>query len=73
MRKFAGIIISVAILAFLTTGCKDKSSTTGWKYNDPKWGGFEKHEYKGQETGSKPCIYSRWHFHYGPGRTGCFT
>ena len=51
MKKSTGIIISFAILAFLSTGCKDKSSTTGWKYNDPKWGGFEKHEYKGQETG----------------------
>ena len=28
-----------------------KSSTTGWKYNDTKWGGFEKHKFKEQETG----------------------
>jgi len=28
-----------------------KSSTTGWKYNDAKWGGFEKHKFKEQETG----------------------
>jgi sulfatase modifying factor 1 len=28
-----------------------KSSTTGWKYNDSKWGGFEKHKFKEQETG----------------------
>ncbi len=26
------------------------SSTTGWKYNDTEWGGFEKLEYEGQAT-----------------------
>jgi len=26
------------------------SSTTGWKYNDTEWGGFEKLEYEGQQT-----------------------
>ena len=39
-------------LAFILASCgKDKSTTTGWRYNDSKWGGFEKHDYKGQETG----------------------
>ncbi|MEO7175948.1 MAG: SUMF1/EgtB/PvdO family nonheme iron enzyme [Saprospiraceae bacterium] len=28
-----------------------KSSTTGWNYNDQKWGGFEKLNYEGQATG----------------------
>ena len=27
------------------------SETTGWSYNDPKWGGYEKVDYKGQDTG----------------------
>lgn len=37
---------------FTAVSCKkERSSTTGWKYNDTKWGGFEKHEYDGQETG----------------------
>ncbi|MBL6962626.1 MAG: SUMF1/EgtB/PvdO family nonheme iron enzyme [Bacteroidetes bacterium] len=46
-------LLSITILAvILLSSCsKEKSSTTGWKYNDVKWGGFEKHEYKGQETG----------------------
>lgn len=37
----------------LATSCnKNKSSsTTGWKYNDPKWGGFERAKFKEQETG----------------------
>lgn len=31
---------------------KHKSSgATGWKYNDPKWGGFERAKFKEQETG----------------------
>jgi gliding motility-associated lipoprotein GldJ len=29
----------------------ERSSSTGWKYNDQKWGGFEKLDYKGQVTG----------------------
>ncbi len=33
-------------------GKKEESKTTGWKYNDVKWGGFEKApDYKGQEAG----------------------
>ena len=34
----------VAAAALLLAGCSNKagkSSTTGWNYNDPKWGGFE--------------------------------
>ena len=30
---------------------KEKSATTGWSYNDEKWGGFEKKDYEGQVTG----------------------
>lgn len=30
---------------------KDKSNTTGWKYNDRSWGGFEATNYAGQPTG----------------------
>lgn len=38
---------------FYTSSCSqgNKSSNTGWKYNDHKWGGFEKHKFKEQETG----------------------
>jgi len=32
-------------------GKKGKSSATGWNYNDPKWGGFEVADFKGQDTG----------------------
>ena len=30
---------------------KEKSSVTGWGYNDSKWGGFEVRNFPGQETG----------------------
>lgn len=48
---------SIAYLVVLTTliigGCSkgERSSSTGWKYNDAKWGGFEKLNYEGQATG----------------------
>ena len=34
----------VAMAALLLAGCSNKagkSTTTGWNYNDPKWGGYE--------------------------------
>ena len=43
-----------ALLGLLLASCggkKEKSSTTGWNYNDTKWGGFEKVDYEGQATG----------------------
>ena len=43
-----------ALLAFTLASCGKKSessSTTGWQYNDAKWGGFEKTDYEGQATG----------------------
>jgi formylglycine-generating enzyme len=51
MKRFASIAVSIITIVVLSSCGKEKSSTTGWKYNDPKWGGFEKHEYAGQETG----------------------
>ncbi len=48
-------IFIVSILALFVIGMtscsKERSTTTGWKYNNEDWGGFEKHEYAGQETG----------------------
>jgi len=29
-------------------GKSERSTTTGWKYNDTEWGGFEKLDYEGQ-------------------------
>jgi len=45
------IVLSVAFIAFGSSCKKEKSSVTGWNYNDAKWGGFETYDYAGQETG----------------------
>ena len=38
-------------LVLSSCGSKERSATTGWAYNDQKWGGFEKLDYEGQVTG----------------------
>lgn len=51
-RKTFVIACFAVFTAFMFSSCsKDQSSTTGWNYNDPKWGGFERVDYIGQETG----------------------
>ena len=52
MKKIFQLLFLASLTILILGSCsKERSSTTGWKYNDVKWGGFEKHEYKGQETG----------------------
>ncbi len=48
--KFSAFFV-FALLLLSSCGKKEKSSTTGWNYNDQKWGGFEKLDYEGQATG----------------------
>jgi len=52
---FAVFLLGIALFASSCGGggqaSRDKSSATGWKYNDPEWGGFEKVDYQGQITG----------------------
>ena len=46
------IYLLVAVAALTLTACKKKKSeTTGWEYNNSAWGGFQKNDYAGQETG----------------------
>jgi sulfatase modifying factor 1 len=47
----SGLILLGAVLLLASCGKKERSSTTGWKYNDTKWGGFEKLDYEGQIAG----------------------
>lgn len=50
--SFARPALGLLSAALIFTSCaKDKSSTTGWDYNEPKNGGFEKVYYEEQETG----------------------
>jgi len=55
MKVVSRIIILTLVVgvALFTTSCNKagKSGTTGWKFNDAKWGGFEKQKFKEQETG----------------------
>src|SRR5580698_4700156 len=56
MKLFRKIIFLSAILSYaaLLSSCSSSGTTsqaTGWKYNDPKWGGYEVDKYRGQETG----------------------
>jgi gliding motility-associated lipoprotein GldJ len=52
MMKRNLLLVALVGAAGLVVSCKkEKSATTGWNYNDSKWGGFEKHQYKEQETG----------------------
>jgi len=46
------ILIVLAGAAILVSSCKKEvSSTTGWNYNDPNFGGFQNHPGYEQETG----------------------
>jgi gliding motility-associated lipoprotein GldJ len=53
IRTKAQKILLIGIVPFAFSSCsqKEKSSTTGWKYNDEKSGGFEVTRYTEQETG----------------------
>jgi formylglycine-generating enzyme len=68
MKKFIQFSFLMLLGATLTlTSCKKKerSSTTNWAYNDQKWGGFEKKDYKGQETGPNLVLVEGGTFNMG--------
>jgi sulfatase modifying factor 1 len=50
-RNILSALVLTLALIYVPSCKKPKSATTGQGYNNPKWGGFEKHKYKGQETG----------------------
>ncbi len=53
MNRIFKISLALIAIAFTTSCSKnvEKSSTTGWNYNDPEWGGFQKLDYEGQIIG----------------------
>ena len=53
MKQFLQLAFCATAVALVASGCgkSERSATTGWKYNDQKWGGFEKQDYEGQVTG----------------------
>ncbi len=52
--KFFALLIVGSLISscslFNKKSASGSSDTTGWKYNDAEWGGFEKLEYEGQAT-----------------------
>ena len=46
-----GTIMTLCLLVLASCGKKERSATTGWKYNDQEWGGFEKQDFMGQING----------------------
>lgn len=71
--KFNKLTITLLAASLMSTvACKkQKSASTGWNYNDSKWGGFEKHEYAGQETGPGLVLVHGGTFYHGFVRTRC--
>ncbi len=53
MKKLLSLSTYALAVVFLLSSCskKERSATTGWKYNDKDYGGFEKLDYEGQDTG----------------------
>ncbi len=54
MNKFKNLLPAAAVvfgLLFMASCAKDRSGATGWAYNDPSNGGFEKTPFVEQETG----------------------
>lgn len=45
------LLFTALIMGSCNRGGGERSTATGWKYNDEEWGGFEKLEYEGQTTG----------------------
>ncbi len=54
-RNFKKLIFTFAFvlaIVLISSSCRREASrTTGWAYNDPDWGGFQKKPYTEQETG----------------------
>lgn len=48
LHYFAAVFIGTMILSSCT---RERSSSTGWEYNDPRTGGFQKMPFVDQETG----------------------
>jgi formylglycine-generating enzyme len=54
MRKvvnFSSLLLMVVLIVSSCGKKEERSDITGWKYNDPEWGGIEKIDYEGQVTG----------------------
>ena len=70
MKKLIWNSFSLVAVALIFSSCgKEKSSVTGWNYNDPKNGGFEVVPYDEQETGPG-LVLVEGYIYNGPYGTG---
>lgn len=51
MKKIRLVLIALGAVALATSCSKETSNATGWDYNNPKMGGFQKVPFIDQETG----------------------
>ena len=58
MKNLFHFIVGIAIVGFVSSSCtRETSTSTGWSYNDPKNGGFEKSPSYGSRNRSWTCIH----------------
>lgn len=51
MKNLFHFIVGITLVGFVSSCSHETSTSTGWSYNDPKNGGFEKSPFMDQETG----------------------
>ncbi|MBL7897034.1 MAG: SUMF1/EgtB/PvdO family nonheme iron enzyme, partial [Crocinitomicaceae bacterium] len=51
MRGKKLVVIAVAVAGLIASCARERSNVTGWEYNNPMNGGFQKVPYYDQETG----------------------
>jgi len=56
LEKSMSILLVLAIVVSVSSCNKNESSSTGWKYNDEKWGGFTAVDFQEQATGPNLVI-----------------
>lgn len=50
-KGVAALLLVTIMMGSCNRGGGERSSATGWQYNNEEWGGFEKLDYEGQVTG----------------------
>ena len=51
MKNLLHFIVGLVLIGFVSSCSHEQSTSTGWAYNDPSNGGFDKSPYQEQETG----------------------
>ena len=65
MRFLSYLLGAVAAVALIASCATERSDSTGWDYNNPRMGGFQKVPFVDQETGPGSSFSRRWNIHNG--------